>query len=60
MGLKTRRRGTWYQRKGPEKKCKSDVHQAVIKSLHSIFSTKRKLEKPKEENWHRRKSTKVS
>jgi hypothetical protein len=42
------------------KKCKSDIHKAAIKSLNSIFLTKRKLEKPKEEKWHRRKSTKVS
>jgi hypothetical protein len=27
---------------------------------HNIYQTKRKLEKPKEEKWHRRKSTKVS
>jgi hypothetical protein len=38
------------------KKCKSDIHQAA----NSIYVTKRKLEKPKEEKWHRRKSTKVS
>jgi hypothetical protein len=36
------------------------IHQAAIKSLHSMYVTKRKLEKPKEEKWHRRKSTKVS
>jgi hypothetical protein len=42
------------------KKCKSDIHQAAIKSLHSIYVTKRKLEKPKEEKWHRRNSTAVS
>jgi hypothetical protein len=41
------------------KKCKSDIYQAAIKFLHSIYVTKRKLEKPKEEKWHRR-STKVS
>jgi hypothetical protein len=39
---------------------KSDIHKAATKTLRSIYLPKRKLEKPKEDKWHRRKSTKVS
>ena len=35
------------------KQCISEVHTAAVKSLHSIYTTKRKLEKPKEPQWHR-------
>ena len=42
------------------KQCISEVHTAAVKSLHSIYTTKRKLEKPKEPQWHRRNYKKVS
>jgi ribonuclease HI len=42
------------------KQCIFDVHIAAVKSLHSIYTTKRKLEKPKEPVWHRRNYKKVS
>jgi hypothetical protein len=38
---------------GTLKQCISDVHIAAVKSLYSICTTKRKLEKPKEPVWHR-------
>jgi hypothetical protein len=41
------------------KKCKSDIHKAAI-NPYTAYLTKRKLKKPTEEKWHRRKSTKVS
>ena len=42
------------------KQCISEVHTAAVKSLHSIYTTKRKLEKPKKPQWHRRNYKKVS
>ena len=36
------------------KRCISEVHTAAVKSLHNIYATKRKLEKPKEPQWHRK------
>ena len=42
------------------KQCISEVHTAAVKSLHSIYTPKRKLEKPKEPQWHRRNYKKVS
>ena len=42
------------------KKCISEVHSAAVKSLYSIYTTKRKIEKPKEPHWHRRNYKKVS
>ena len=42
------------------KKCISEVHIAAVKSLHKIYTTKRKLEKPKEPVWHRKNYKKAS
>ena len=42
------------------KKCISEVHIASVKSLHNIYATKRKLEKPKEPQSHRRNYKKDS
>jgi hypothetical protein len=45
---------------GALQQCISDVHIAAVKSLYSIYATKRKLEKPKEPVWHRRTYKKPS
>ena len=42
------------------KQCISEVHTAAVKSLHSSIHNKKKLEKPKEPQWHRRNYKKVS
>lgn len=42
------------------KKCTSEVHIAAVKSLYKIYTTKRKLEKPKEPVWHRKNYKKAS
>jgi ribonuclease HI len=42
------------------KRCISEIHIAAVQSLHSIYTTKRKLENPKEPVWHRRKHKKAS
>ena len=42
------------------KECISEVHTTAVKSLHSIYTTKRKLEKPKEPQWHRKNYKKAS
>ena len=36
------------------KKCISEVHTAAVESLYSRYTTKRKLEVPKEPQWHKR------